>query len=58
MSTELKVAIVAARYDATLLIVHDLYYSLCLEFIRPELKSAEFLKLSVIFPDDDLHVQQ
>lgn len=58
MSTELRVTIVAARDDTTLLIVYDLYYSLCLEFIRPELKSAEFLKLSVIFPDDDLHVQQ
>lgn len=58
MSTELKVAIVAARYDTTLLIVCDLYYSLSLEFIRPELQSAEFMKLSVIFPDDDLHVQQ
>lgn len=59
MSTELKAPIAAAHYDTTVLISSDLYCSLSLEFIWPKLKSAEFMKLSVIFPtNDDVHVQQ
>lgn len=49
MSIELKVTTAAARYDTTLLSVHDLSYSFSLEFIGPKWKSAEFLKLRVIY---------
>lgn len=50
MSAEWKVPLAAARYDTAVLIVADLCCSLSSEFIGLKLKSAEFLKLSVISP--------